>query len=84
MISHFSFEVLKQYAKVDIVMVPFKAAPETGTALLGKHVDLVTLPPQSLLGFMKAGRVRALLTSGKLKDYPNVPSSLRRDSRKPE
>ncbi len=73
MISHFTFEVLKQQAKLGIVMVPFKAAPEAVTALVGKHVDLASLPPQSLLGFAKSGRVRFLLSTQKLKDYPQVP-----------
>jgi len=73
MISSFSFELLKQQTKLDIVMVPFKAAPQATTALLGKHVDLVALPPQSLLGFLKSGRVRILLSTQRLKDYPNVP-----------
>lgn len=73
MISHFNFELLKQHTKVDIVMVPFKAGPQAVTATLGKHVDLLTIPPQSVLGLLKAGKVRVLLTTQKLRDFPNIP-----------
>lgn len=72
-ISHFNFELLKQYTKVNIVMVPFKGSPPAVTALLGKHVDLLSLSPSALIGLLQAGRVRALLTSQRLKDYPKVP-----------
>lgn len=73
MIGHFNFELVKQHMKLDIVTVPFRTGPQAVTAFLGKHVDLITLPPQSLIGHLKAGRARALLTTQKLKDYPNVP-----------
>lgn len=72
-ISHFNFELLKQYAAVDIIMVPFKGSPPAVTALLGKHVDLLALSPSALMGLMKAGRVRALLTTQKMKEFPDVP-----------
>ncbi len=72
-ISHFNFELLKQYANVDIIMVPFKGSPPAVTALLGKHVDLLALSPSALMGLMKAGRVRALLATQKMKEFPDVP-----------
>ena len=72
-IGHFNFELLKQYADVDIVMVPFKGSPPTVIALLGKHVDLVSLAPTALMGLMRAGRVRALLTTRKMNEFPDVP-----------
>jgi tripartite-type tricarboxylate transporter receptor subunit TctC len=73
MVSHFNLELLKQHTKVDIVLIPFKTGPQALTAALGKHVDLLTLPPQSAVSLLKAGRLRALLTTQKLKDFPNVP-----------
>lgn len=72
-ISHFNFELLKQYANIDVVMVPFKGSPPAVNALLGKHVDLLALSPSALMGLMKAGRVRALLTTRKMKELPDVP-----------
>jgi len=73
-ISTFIFELLKQHANVDIVMVPFKGSPPAVNALLGKHVDLLSLSPSALMGLMKAGRVRALLTTRKMKEIPDVPT----------
>jgi tripartite-type tricarboxylate transporter receptor subunit TctC len=72
-ISTFIFELLKQQANIDVVMVPFKGSPPSVNALLGKHVDLLTLSPSALMGLMKAGRVRALLTTRKMKELPDVP-----------
>lgn len=72
-ISHFNFELLKQYANVDIVMVPFKGSPPAVNALLGKHVDLLALSPSSLMGLIAAGRVRILLATQKIKELPGVP-----------
>jgi len=73
MVSHFNMELLKQHTKADIVLVPFKTGPQALTAALGKHVDLLALPPQSAVGQLKAGKLRALLTTQRLKDYPDVP-----------
>jgi tripartite-type tricarboxylate transporter receptor subunit TctC len=73
MVSHFNLELVKQYTKADIVLVPFKTGPQAVTAALGKHVDLLTIPPQSVVSLLKAGRLRALLTTQKLKDFPDVP-----------
>jgi tripartite-type tricarboxylate transporter receptor subunit TctC len=72
-ISHFNFELLKQYANIDIVMVPFKGSPPAVNALLGKHVDLLALSPSSLMGLITAGRVRILLATQKIKELPDVP-----------
>lgn len=72
-VSHFNFELIKQLTKVDVVLVPFKGGPQTTTALLGKHVDLASLYLTPLKGLIKAGRVRPLLTTRRLKDFPDVP-----------
>ncbi len=73
LISYFNFELLKRYAKVDIQVVQFKGSSPATAALLGKHVDLLALSPTAIVGLMKAGRIRALLTTQKLKDFPNIP-----------
>ncbi len=73
MVSHFNLELLKQHTRANIVLVPFKTGVQALTATLGKHVDVLTLPPQSTISHIKSGRLRVLLTTQKLKDYPNVP-----------
>jgi tripartite-type tricarboxylate transporter receptor subunit TctC len=72
-VSHISFELVKRSTGTDIVMVPLNGSAPAVTALLGKHIDLLSISPSALMGLLKAGRVRVLLTSEKLKDFPDIP-----------
>jgi tripartite-type tricarboxylate transporter receptor subunit TctC len=71
--DHFIFELLMEKTKTDFVTVPFTGSSEVVTALLGKHVDVIVLAPAALIGHMKAGRIRPLITVQKLKEFPDVP-----------
>lgn len=71
--DHFTFELVKESTGTDIVLVPYTGSSQVITALLGQHIDLLTLSPAALIGLMKAGRVRPLLTALKLRDFPDVP-----------
>ena len=71
--DHFIFELLMEHTKTDMVTVPFTGSSQVVTALLGKHVDLIVLAPAALVGHMKAGRIRPLITVQKLKEFPDVP-----------
>ncbi len=73
-VSHFNFELLKHYTNLDFIMVPFKGSPQAITALLGKHVDMLSVLALPLQGMVKSGRVRTLLTTRKLKDQQDVPT----------
>ena len=55
-------------------MVPYKGASPGLTALLGGHVE-VAIPSFSLVHpHLKAGKVRSLLTSKKIPEFPNIPT----------
>lgn len=71
--GHLDQELFKYYADVDIVTVPFKGSPQAITALLGSHVDLYFGAFAPLAGHLKSGRVRGLLATNKLKDFPDIP-----------
>lgn len=71
--GHLAFELVKYYGKVDIVTVPFKGSPQAITALLGNHVDLYFGVLAPLAGHIRAGRVRGLLATSKLKNFPDIP-----------
>jgi tripartite-type tricarboxylate transporter receptor subunit TctC len=71
--DHFIFELVMERTKTDMVAVPFTGSPQVITALLGKHVDLLVLAPAALVGHIKAGKIRPLLTVQKLKEFPDVP-----------
>ena len=62
---HIVGEVLKQTANINIEQVPFRGGSETIAALLGKHIEITFLNPQSLKEQIKSGTVRALAVSSK-------------------
>lgn len=72
-ISQFDLELVKFYKKLDIVHVPFKGAAAAVTALLGNHVDLLFVVYPPLPGHLKAGRLRGLATTSKIKEFPDIP-----------
>ena len=73
-IGHFGYEVIRVETGAAITMVPYKGASPGLTALLGGHVE-VAIPSYALASpHLKAGKVRALLASRKVPDYPQVPT----------
>jgi tripartite-type tricarboxylate transporter receptor subunit TctC len=69
----FNLELIKFYRKVSIDNVPFKASPLGITALLGNHIDIYAPTLASVIGHLKAGRLRGLLTTHKIKALPDIP-----------
>jgi tripartite-type tricarboxylate transporter receptor subunit TctC len=74
--THISSVALFKAAGVEVLDVPFGAA-QVVPGLLGGHVDAVVQLPASLLGYVKAGRVRLLatLTSSRDPAFPEVPTA---------
>jgi tripartite-type tricarboxylate transporter receptor subunit TctC len=72
-IAHIDLEIVKFYGKVEIDHVPFKASAPATAALLGNHVDLNFTAMTPVMGHLKAGRMRALLTTNRIKEFPDVP-----------
>lgn len=72
-ISYFDLELIKTYGKVQIEHVPFKGSTPAVTALLGNHVDMLTITLPSLPGHLKAGRIRALAITTKTSQFPEIP-----------
>lgn len=73
-----SAELFKLSANVDIVPVPFKGSGPAMIALLGGHVDLVSVPYATAKPHIQAGTVRALVVFGKkrLDEMPEIPSAV--------
>jgi tripartite-type tricarboxylate transporter receptor subunit TctC len=71
--DHLSVELIKEQTGADIVTVPFKGSTEAVTALLGKHVDMISIGPAPLVSLIRAGRVRPLLSVNRLREFPDVP-----------
>jgi tripartite-type tricarboxylate transporter receptor subunit TctC len=73
-VGHFGYEVVRLETGGEIDMIPFKGAAPGLTALLGGHVE-VAIPSYALVSpQLKAGKVRILLSSKKLPEYPQIPT----------
>ncbi len=71
-VGHFGYEVIRTETGGEINMIPYKGASPGLTALLGGHVE-VAIPSFALVQpQLQAGKVRILLTSKKLPDYPRI------------
>ena len=75
---HLSAELLKYYAGVDIVHVPYRGAAAAMTALLSGDVDMMvdSVPPS--LPQIRAGKVRALAVTSarRVPQLPEVPTMI--------
>jgi tripartite-type tricarboxylate transporter receptor subunit TctC len=73
-IDHFNLEIIKSLTGTQFTMVPFKGGASAITVLLGGHVDVSSIA-NSLAGpHVKAGKLRMLLLTNKMREYPNVPT----------
>ncbi len=73
-VGHFGYEVVRAETGAEITMIPYKGASPGLTALLGGHVE-VAIPSYSLAApQLQAGKIRILLTSKKLPEYPQIPT----------
>ena len=73
---HMAGELLKIAAKIDIVHVPYKGAGPALTDLLGGHFQMMFPTLQSVMPYIKAGRLRVLAVTGDRESaaLPGVPT----------
>ena len=73
---HMAGELFKAMAGVDIVHVPYKGSSGARTDVLGGQVDMMFDAVTTMSEHAKAGKVRALATTGKVRSsvLPNVPT----------
>jgi tripartite-type tricarboxylate transporter receptor subunit TctC len=74
--SHLSAELFKSMAKVDLLHVPYKGTGQAVTDLLAAQIDLLFAPAQSVMPHVKAGKLRALATTGakRSETLPELPT----------
>ncbi len=73
-IDHFNLELVSSITGTQFTMIPFKGGAAAITALLGGHVD-ASFIANSLAGpHVKAGKLRMLLLTKKMSEYPDVPT----------
>jgi tripartite-type tricarboxylate transporter receptor subunit TctC len=74
-IDHFNVEIIQAMTGVRFTVVPFKGAGAAITALLGGHVEAAEVAVPLANPHVQAGKVRILILSNKLRDFPGVPTS---------
>jgi tripartite-type tricarboxylate transporter receptor subunit TctC len=75
--SHLSAELFKSMAKIDMLHVPYKGTGQAVTDLLAGQIDLLFAPAQAVMASVRAGKLKALATTGSkrpetLPDLPTV------------
>jgi len=74
--GHLAGELLKQMAGIDIVHVPYKGGGPAMQGMLGGQVQAIFATPVSAGGQIKAGKIRAIATTGSSRSIhlPDVPT----------
>lgn len=74
-LSHFNLEIIQSLTGAQFTHVPFKGGASVITALLGGHVDMTCDAfPGKILPHVESGKMRVLLLTDKLSEFPNVPT----------
>lgn len=75
-LGHLAALVLAQMARIKIVQVPYKSAPEVSTALLAGDATMLFDSPISALPLLRAGRTRAIAVTSTTRSsaLPDVPT----------
>ena len=73
--NHLAAESFKKVAGIDIVHVPYKGAGPSIAAVLAGEIQMNISSTASTIGFIKAGRLRALASTGPRRGaLPEVPT----------
>jgi tripartite-type tricarboxylate transporter receptor subunit TctC len=74
--SYLSAEIFKQDAKIDIVHIPFKGAPEATTAVIRNDVQMYFAPIPATAELKASGKVKALAINSakRVPQLPDVPT----------
>jgi tripartite-type tricarboxylate transporter receptor subunit TctC len=74
--QHFSGELFRQLAGVDVRHIPYRGTPASVTALLGGQVDFTFELLQPVLGQVRAGALRALAVTSSTREpaLPDLPT----------
>jgi tripartite-type tricarboxylate transporter receptor subunit TctC len=73
--SHVTGELFKQTAGIDMVHVPYRGMAPALTDLIGGHVHVLFASITASLGYIRAGKLRALAvtTATRAEELPDVP-----------
>jgi tripartite-type tricarboxylate transporter receptor subunit TctC len=74
--SHLSAELFKSMARIELLHVPYKGIGQALTDLLAGHVDVLFAPSQAVIQHVRAGKLKALATTGaqRTEALPELPT----------
>jgi len=74
--AHFSAELLKARAGIDLLLVPYKGSGPAVTDVIGGQIDFILDATSVTMPYVKAGRLRALAVTRdvRLAALPDVPT----------
>jgi tripartite-type tricarboxylate transporter receptor subunit TctC len=75
--SHLSGELFQKEAGVQMLHVPYKGTGAAVTDLVAGRIDIMFAPPQTVEPLVKAGKLKALATTGKTRSplFPDLPTA---------
>ena len=73
---HLAGELLVKSAKAEMLHIPYRGDAAAVTALLGGEVPMIIAPPTAVMANIKAGKLRALATTGaqRWSQMPELPT----------
>ncbi len=73
---HLGAAMLAEAAEMPATHVPFNGASQAITALLGQHIDAVTVSPAELKTYVESGQLKLLgiMSAERLKGFPEIPT----------
>ncbi len=74
--THLSVEMFKRVAGIDLLHVPYQGGTPAANDLLAGHVQLMFNNPTQSLPYIKAGKLRAIATTGskRMPQAPDLPT----------
>jgi tripartite-type tricarboxylate transporter receptor subunit TctC len=75
-IGDFTVQIASAQTGAEMVMVPFKGAAPSVAALRGGHIEGTAVALGLLASHLKNGSLRALVTSNKSPEFPNIPTMI--------
>ena len=70
--ANFDLQIIQTLTDTRFIHIPITKGP--AVSLLGGHIEVVVLPITEVISYTQAGKLRILLTSNKLQEFPNVPT----------
>ena len=70
--ANFDLQIIQSLTDTQFIHIPITKGP--AVSLLGGHIEVVVLPVTEVISYAQAGKLRILLVSNKLPEFPNVPT----------